>query len=360
MISNAVSPVGRPETGTPHPHQGSAISDRRPFELARVRVPMSFPLGDWVLFHPDVPHNLAISGMRDSLPSLPAVLRTAPPSDPVALRSQLGRLHGVAARRVFLTHGASEANALILLFLARELRRGARLPRIHTPTPEYPPIADAAVEVGFARAPAWKAADAVALSSPRNPLGTSVPIDEVRRLAGTGRPVLVDQTFREFTDDPAASRTDIENLWLSGSYTKVYGADELRVGYAIAPDEQVEGFARLHGLFLDRLPARSVSGALAILANRSKLLGEARGLLRANERYLKSHVDGVPDLAAPVWFDRGRQGFDGDRAARRLLRHGVLVCAGSFFGDPRGVRIALTRRSFPEDLDAYLRWVDRS
>ncbi|HEV2165955.1 MAG TPA: aminotransferase class I/II-fold pyridoxal phosphate-dependent enzyme, partial [Thermoplasmata archaeon] len=226
--------------------------------------------------------------------------------------------------------------------------------------PEYPPIGDAAREVGFARARSPSEADAVALSSPRNPLGTSVPLEEIRGLAEAHRPVLVDQTFREFTEEPAATRSGLEDLWLSGSYTKVYGADELRVGYAIVPDRQVEGFGRFHGLLLDRLPARSVSGALAILAHRSRLLGEARGLLRQNERYLKSRLEGVPDLAAPVWFDRGRHGLDGDRLAQRLLRKGVLVCAGSYFGDPRGVRIALTRRSFPADLDAYLAVRDRA
>ena len=172
--------------------------------------------------------------------------------------------------------------------------------------------------------------------------------------------MLVDQTFREFTDDPAASRTDIENLWLSGSYTKVYGADGSGSGMRSPRTNRSRGSPActdFSSTVFPRAPSPVPSPSSPIVRSSSARPG---GILRANERYLKSHVDGVPDLAAPVWFDRGRQGFDGDRAARRLLRHGVLVCAGSFFGDPRGVRIALTRRSFPEDLDAYLRWVDRS
>jgi histidinol-phosphate/aromatic aminotransferase/cobyric acid decarboxylase-like protein len=316
---------------------------------------VSFPLADWVLGHADAPHNLAISGMKDSLRTLPRALRTVKPPDVEALKARLARLHGVRPERVFLTHGATEANALVLLYLARTARTRAARPRLFTPVVEYPPIRDAAVEVGFRLSSSPEEADAIALSSPRNPLGTRVPIDEIRAQTDRGRPVLVDQTFREFSEDPAATRAGLSNLWLTGSFTKVYGADDLRVGYGIPPDDRVEPFARLHGLLLDRVPPASVSGALAILAHRSEILGEARGILRANTRYLKGHVEGVADLVSPVWFDRGAGGWNGDRIARRMLKAGVLVCPGSYFGDPSGVRLTLTRRSFPDDLDAYLR-----
>jgi histidinol-phosphate/aromatic aminotransferase/cobyric acid decarboxylase-like protein len=321
---------------------------------------VSFALGDWVLDHPDVPHNLAISGMRDSLRSLPAALRTLPTADPPALRARLGRLYGVRADRVFLTHGATEANALILQFLARPTSDRTRLPLLHTPIPEYPPIGDAAIELGFRRTEDPRGADLVALSSPCNPLGTRVPLSTVREYSDSARAVLVDQTFREFTEDPPVTRAAIERLWLSGSFTKIFGADDLRVGFAIAPEASVDAFRRLHGLLLDRLAPRSVSGALAVLAHRASLLSEARGVFRANERYLRAHIDGVPNLAAPVWFDRGTRGLDGDRWGMDLLKAGVLVCSGSYFGEPRGIRIALTRRSFPVDLDAYLERIDRS
>ncbi len=57
---------------------------------------------------------------------------------------------------------------------------------------------------------------------------------------------------------------------------------------------------------------------------------------------------------APVFFDRVRT-ESGDDLARRCLLASVLVCPGTFFGDPGGVRLCLTRRSFPNDLEAYLR-----
>jgi histidinol-phosphate/aromatic aminotransferase/cobyric acid decarboxylase-like protein len=321
---------------------------------------VSFPLGDWVLDHPHVPHNLAISGMKGMLPSVSSALSDPAPATPEELRRSLARLHGVPSDRVFLTHGASEANALILLFLARHSKHRTGRPRIHTPVPEYPPLRDAAREVGFAPVSDPEGADAVALSSPRNPMGTRVDVEVIRALAESKRPVLVDQTFREFTEEPPVTRLGLPTVWLSGSFTKVYGADDLRVGYAIAPGGDRAEFARMHGLLLDRLPPRSVGGAVAILASRAPILSEVRGLFRANVAALRKRVGPLPELAAPVWFDRGRRGLDGDRLAQRLLRAGVLVCSGSFFGDPRGIRLTLTRRTFPSDLEAYLRLVDRS
>ncbi|MCI4349152.1 MAG: pyridoxal phosphate-dependent aminotransferase [Thermoplasmata archaeon] len=316
---------------------------------------MSFPLADWVLSHAGAPHNLALSGFEGSLRSVARVLARAPAPDAPELRSMLGRVYRVPASRIFLTHGATEGNALALTFLAQHLRRvHGRTPRIYAPVPEYPPIPDTATEVGFRRTPRLSSADAVALSSPRNPLGTSVPVPWLRNAARSGRSLIVDQTFREFTDAPPLTTAGIPRAWLVGSLTKIYGASDLRVGFVIPPAGASEGFGRFHGLVLDQLPPASVSGALAILEHRSEILAEARGIFRRNERALRTSIDGVTPLSAPVWFDEGTNGADGDKFARTLLRHGVLVCPGSYFGVPGGVRICLTRRSFPEDLRSYL------
>jgi histidinol-phosphate/aromatic aminotransferase/cobyric acid decarboxylase-like protein len=317
---------------------------------------MSFPLADWINAHPDVPHHLSHSGMVGSLRTLGIALRDRPDPDPDALRSALGRLHGVPASRVFLTHGATEGNTLALLFLARETARTTgRTPKFFAPRPEYPPIPDTAEAVGFRAVGAPGDADVVACSAPRNPEGTRLDPGDAEPWHLGGHPLLVDQTFREFSLEPPWTRDPPPNLWLTGSFTKVYGADRFRVGFVIPPAEASERFARLHGVLLDLIPHASVSGALAILAHREAILTEARALFRRNERVLCDAVEGVSSLAAPVWFDRGTRGLDGDRLQRTLLRAGVLVCSGSYFGDPRGVRICLTRRTFPDDLAQYLR-----
>ncbi|HEV2428619.1 MAG TPA: aminotransferase class I/II-fold pyridoxal phosphate-dependent enzyme [Thermoplasmata archaeon] len=322
---------------------------------------MSFPLADWILDHPGLPHNLGQSGLVGSLESVPRVLREPPiPPEADRVQEELARLHHVETERVFLTHGATEANALTLLYLARTIGRSAhRTPRLHAPIPDYPPIAAAGVMVGFRRVDRPESADAVALSAPRNPTGQPVGFETFRSLAEGRAALVVDQTFREFTPEPPATDAGPSNLWVTGSFTKVYGADDLRLGYAIPPEAERKGFGALHGLLLDQVPPASISGALAILAHREEILAESRALLSANTLALRARLPEAPPLAAPVWFDRGPVPIDGDRFAQELLRDGILVCPGSFFGDRQGVRIGLTRRSFPADLDAYCRGRER-
>jgi histidinol-phosphate/aromatic aminotransferase/cobyric acid decarboxylase-like protein len=318
---------------------------------------VSFPLGDWVNQHHYVRHNLARSGLIGVLKSLPRALARLPEPDDGRLRAGIARVHGVRADRVFVTHGATEANALVLLYLARSLAdRHGRAPTIYHPPLEYPPLGDAAVAVGFRRGRSIASADAVVLSDPGNPMGVSRPWAEVERLAEGGRPVVADQTFREFTTKASMTRAGIRSLWVTGSFTKIYGADEQRLGFAIAPEAEAERFYELHALLLDEIPEASVSAGLAILRDRDRILAEARALFQANVRTLRERVPDLPELEAPTWFDRGLKGFDGDAFARRLLRRSILVCPGSFFGDPAGVRVTLTRRTFPEDLAAYWRF----
>jgi histidinol-phosphate/aromatic aminotransferase/cobyric acid decarboxylase-like protein len=313
---------------------------------------MGFPLGEWIDSHAGVRHNLGQSGMKGSLRTYDRSLRRLPAPDPNRLRTTLGRLVGAPASAVFLTHGATEGNALVLHHLARTVRTdGNGGPRLRIDPPEYPPIPDTAELAGFRIVGPGDRAEVAAVASPRNPLGTAVGPGELDDLVGRSRAVLLDETFREFSGRPSAASERRPGRWVTGTFTKAFGGDDLRVGFVVAPPEGVDEFARYHALATDRVAPASVAGALALLRDRAKVVGEARAILRANEAVLREAFPDFPPLGAPVWFDRG---FDGDRLARRALRASVLVCPGSFFGTPRGVRIGLTRRSFPDDLAAYL------
>ncbi|MCI4326059.1 MAG: pyridoxal phosphate-dependent aminotransferase [Thermoplasmata archaeon] len=313
---------------------------------------MPFPLGEWIDTHAGVRHNLGQSGMKGSLRSYARSLRHLPVPDPDRLRATLGRLVGAPPSAVFLTHGATEGNAQVLHHLARTLRtKGRAGPRLRVEPPEYPPIPATAELAGFRLVGPGDRTEAVAVSAPRNPLGTAVGPGELDDLAEGSRAILVDETFREFSGRPSAAGERRAGLWVTGSFTKAFGADDIRVGFIVAPPEGVAEFARFHGYVADRVAPPSVAAALALLRDRASVIGEARAILRANQARLRESFPDLPPLGAPVWFDRG---VDGDRLARRALRASVLVCPGSFFGTPLGVRIGLTRRTFPDDLAAYL------
>ena len=320
-----------------------------------------FPLADWIDAHPTAPHHLGHSGMVGELRATARWTAEPPPATEEELRGRLAAALGVAADRVFPTHGATEGYALVLLALRRSLRATGGPIRLRRLLPEYPPLLRAAELVGFRPVGPGVPAAVAVFSEPNNPTGRRRGAAALLAAAGKVRAVVVDETFREFSPAPSIAAPAREGIWTLGSMTKSYGADFLRVGYVVAPPEAVAGFAEIKGVLADNLPAASAAGAVALLRHRAEVLREARAIFAANRRALAralppEELPGGPPSAAPTWFDRGPRGrgLDGDRLARAALRTGVLVSPGSLFGDPAGVRVCLTRRSFPDDLRAYL------
>lgn len=314
---------------------------------------MGFPLKDWIDAHDDAPHNLARSGMRGALPVVAGILSgPTPAAEPEALRRELSDHVGVDPRRLFLTHGATEANALALGYLRRHRTVGADA-TVRVDAPEYPPLGAAASFAGFR--PAERSADVAILSSPNNPTGQALSDDDLRSRLESSRWAIVDETFREFRDRPSLAVTFSERVFTTGTFTKAWAGDAIRVGFVTVPTAERDGFAEFHGIMADELALASVAAARALLAQRSRVIGEARRIFADNAAALADALPPVGTLDAPVWFDRLGGRVDGDRFAHALLADGVLVCPGQYFGDPHGVRICLTQPSFPVDLAAYLR-----
>ncbi len=312
---------------------------------------MRFPLADWIDERQDCRHNLGESGMHGSV-------RLPPPSrvrfDRAVLgelQEELGRHLGVARERLALTHGATEANSWVAVYLARDRSgRGPAVGRVRLP--EYPALVDLLGAVGLPPGDSGAPARLAAVSRPRNPEGDLWSRDRLFAWADGARHLLVDETFREFTDEPSVAALGRPGVWATGTFTKFYGADHLRVGWAVAPPEEADRFARFVGLVADELPPASAAGALSLLADAARVGREVRGLIERNASYLRRADRRFRSPAGPVVFDRAVE--DGDGLADRCRDSSILVCPGRFFGDPRGVRLGLTRRTFPVDLDAYL------
>jgi aspartate/methionine/tyrosine aminotransferase len=286
-------------------------------------------------------------------------LRRPPLTDVVDLKRTLARTLGVDRHRLSLTHGATEANTLALWFLARDLtRRLGRAPSAGFVLPEYPPLREVARIAGLRTGPTPRP-DLTAVSDPNNPTGLRVARPFLDEAFATRRATLIDETFREFTPGPSWAARDLPGLWCTGTFTKAYAADEVRVGWVVAPEEASADFARFHGVLMDGVPDHSVRLAAGLLRDRSSILAEARGVFRRNRAHLAERFPEARAIAAPLWFDRIAGPGAGDELAHRAVPRGVLVCPGSFFGDDSGVRLTLTRRTFPQDFAAYLAVRDR-
>lgn len=314
---------------------------------------MRFPLADWILDHADCRYDLGSSGMRGSIPPPPWPPRRPPAQVVDELQLELARHLGVAPERVFLSHGASEANAWVLGFLARELRRQGRPRTLRVSFPEYPPLFDGARAYGFTVGDAKATAAVAMVSRPRNPEGDLWSADRLSRFADGARYLVVDETFREFAEVRSLAAAGTPRLWTTGSFTKFFGADEARVGFAIAPPKAAKRFAHHVGLVSDELAPGSAAVALALLRNLRSVRAAVRAVVDRNLRAFATRFPGEALPVAPLYFDRlSRE--DGLKLADRCLAASVLVCPGEFFGERRAVRLCLTRRGFPQALRAYL------
>jgi histidinol-phosphate/aromatic aminotransferase/cobyric acid decarboxylase-like protein len=314
-----------------------------------------FPLADWIDDHADCRHNLGRSGMIGSVTHPRPTAREVRDADDEDLVARLARRIGVDPARVFLTTGATEGNSWVAVYSSRATR--SPRPRVRVRFPEYPPLLEASRWAGFHISEADERADLAVVSQPRNPEGTRWTDRELEAWSDGARTVLIDETFRGFSDLPSRARRGRAGVWTTGSFTKFYGADDVRVGYVVAPPEEAASFARFHGVMTDELPPYSVASAVRILREGRPLEERIRRLFRTNREALERALPHSRRLDAPVYFDRVS---DGDALARRCLRASVLVCPGSFFGSRNGVRITLTRRTFARDLAAYLRVRSRS
>jgi aspartate/methionine/tyrosine aminotransferase len=314
-----------------------------------------FPLADYIDDHVGVRHNLGRSGMKGTVRHPVATSRAARASVAEELVAGLAKRLRVEPERVFLTHGASEANAWATVYLARHAR-GDR-PRARIRFPEYPPLWGMAEWAGL-RVGEFEGRVALGvLSQPRNPEGFTWSTRTFDEWAEGARSVLIDETFREFTTDRSRSTLGDPRIWTTGTFTKAYAGDDIRVGWVVCPPAETRDFARFHGLSTDEIAPMSVATALRTLGARERILRTARSVFERNRRALAAARPDARSIRGPTYFDRAE---DGDALARRCLRASVLVCPGRFFGAPRGVRLCLTQRSFPEDLTAYLRVVDRA
>lgn len=312
---------------------------------------MKFPLADWIDQHENCRHNLGLSGMkgtiRHPLPTAAAV-RSASADQ---LQEELAASVSVDPRRVFLTHGATEGHTSVMFFLARRGRSGPSHCRVRYP--EYPPLFDTAAEAGFRLTVSSRPAEVAVISQPRNPEGDWWSEGKLDRWAEGARELVVDETFREFSGNASLATRNEPHRWVVGSFTKFFAADDLRLGFVVAPEEAMEEYGRFHGLVFDTLSNYSVAGALACLRALPRIRREVGAVLERNRSALRSVFPKETFPVAPVCFDRLTH-ETGDSLAQRCLSASVLVCSGSFFGDPTGVRLCLTRRSFPRDLEAYL------
>ena len=183
--------------------------------------------------------------------------------------------------------------------------------------------------------------------TPNNPTGNPMAPPDVKRLADTGIPLLVDAAYSDFdpeTDVVALAR-EYENVVLTRTFSKAYCLAGLRVGFAVGGAEIIDYVERL------LVPGSAVSSA-SLHAGLAALLDDGhheRQVVRINRERTRL-TTALRDMGLHVWESRGNfvpldaRGFP-ERAeglADALLGHGIVVRP---FGDILRISVGVEREN---------------
>jgi histidinol-phosphate aminotransferase len=177
-----------------------------------------------------------------------------PPVSPLHL--ELARRHGVATGQVLVTAGSTEMIEAVFRTFARA---GSE---VVIPAPSWPfyrrrldALEARAVEVPLRRTPDGyhyevdDLLDAVSretrllvVCSPNNPTGNAMELADLRRLADTGIPFLLDGAYADFDParDPMPLVHEYDNVIVTRTFSKAYCLAGVRVGYGVGSGEVLD------------------------------------------------------------------------------------------------------------------------
>lgn len=199
------------------------------------------------------------------------------------------------------------------------------------------------------------------LTTPNNPTGLSMTLDEIERVAAAAPGiVVVDEAYVEFNPEGSATQLieDYPNVVILRTLSKGFGLAGLRLGYLIARPELAREIMKSRLPFMvDRFSEQT---ALALL-DRPDLLDErVSQLKRATEEITQAlqamdGVDVVPSDANFVIFQTEHEAAD---LQERLTEQGVLVRNMSGYPElPRYLRVSA---GTPEENKAFLTALERA
>ena len=191
----------------------------------------------------------------------------------------------------------------------------------------------------------------VYVTSPHNPTGSEMPLDELRDLVERTDEetlVLVDEAYGEFTERSSARSLldDHDGVAILRTFSKAYGLAGLRLGYALVPDEWATAYERVNTPF--------AANTLACHA----------GLAALDDDHVEQTVETVEwareyihdNLAVETWESGGNfvlaEVGDGSAVSEATQQEGVIIRDCSSFGLPECVRITCgTRETTPNAVE---------
>lgn len=185
-------------------------------------------------------------------------------------------------------------------------------------------------------------ADLTFVASPNSPSGTTTPIQDLERLAAElSGPLVVDEAYVDFAEQPALSLARAGKAIVTRSLSKSYSLAGIRFGYAVADPALVHELVKVKDSY--NCDALSLIAAQAALEDQDYLKETRSRILatraRLSEELVRLGFDVCPSQANFVWARRSdartRAIFD------ELKKRQILVRYMAYKGYGDGLRISI-------------------
>jgi histidinol-phosphate aminotransferase len=233
-------------------------------------------------------------------------LRRYPDPGATGLRAAIAAAESVSTERVFVGNGSDE----VLAHLWFAFLKGRRVQTLDTTygfypvwaglydakLTEVPVLDDFSVDVDALK----KDGAAIVLANPNAPTGQALTRDDIASLvdSNSDRLVVVDEAYFGFGAETAVPLiADYDNLIVTRSLSKSHALAGMRVGYAIAQPDLIEGLSRVKDSFnsypLDVIAQAAATAAIEDrrwLEGASKTVREVRDVMSAGLQALGFEV----------------------------------------------------------------------
>ena len=275
----------------------------------------------------------------------------APHSESVV--ESLAQAWGETPARIIAGNGATE----LLHFFAR----AARPERVTLVVPGFSEFHRAFPDAAFARwdeMDRWPTSGLLAITNPNNPTGRLAGAAFGDWLRGTSHPVLVDESFLDFTGAPSAFdlAPGRPRLFALRSLTKFHAMPGLRIGALVGPEEEMAALRRVREPWQVNVLAEAA--VMASLRDR-EYAARTRCFVERERAWLVEALAGLGGLTvAPscVNFLYARLDADPAPLCAFLLERKILLrnCANWIGCEQPSVRLAVrTREENTRLLDAW-------
>jgi aspartate/methionine/tyrosine aminotransferase len=278
------------------------------------------------------------------------------------LKGELAILYGTKKTNILITVGATEGIFIVSGFFSACSRR------IIVKLPEYEPLFIAPRALGMKvahKVTNIEKGDSFSASLPNNPTG-SLDFESVLEKYNKDHMFHLGEAFREYLFDESRKTVfgKYDNVIISSTMTKFYGLDNLRVGWLISNEENIEKMKYVKNLTSIDGAAYSYWLATQALKNRPKFIERAKKLIFENRKMLIETLENIDKIeftptTMPFVFIKYKGMSSLKLCKLAIEKYGILIAPGKFFGKDYCFRACLTseKNQFAVNINALSKFL---